>query len=40
MPKVAQSRTELLQIRGEHGQDQEWISCRILPILSDEDICF
>jgi len=23
--------------RGEHGQDQDWISCRILAIFSDQD---
>jgi len=23
--------------RGEHGQDHDWISCRILAILSDQD---
>jgi len=24
-------------IRGEHGQDQDWISCRILAIFLDQD---
>jgi len=23
--------------RGEHGQDQDWISCRMLAIFSDRD---
>jgi len=26
-----------LSNRGEHGQDQDWISCRILAIFSDQD---
>jgi len=26
-----------LDLRGEHGQDQDWISCRILAIFSDQD---
>jgi len=26
-----------LYTRGEHGQDQDWISCRILAIFSDQD---
>jgi len=25
------------EIRGEHGQDQDWISYRILAIFSDQD---
>jgi len=27
----------VLLSRGEHGQDQDWISCRILAIFSDQD---
>jgi len=26
-----------LSSRGEHGQDQDWISCRILAIILDQD---
>jgi len=26
-----------VRIRGEHGQDQDWISCRILAIFLDQD---
>jgi len=29
--------TESLYSRGEHGQHQDWISCRILAIFSDQD---
>jgi len=26
-----------VQIRGENGQDEDWISCRILAIILDQD---
>jgi len=26
-----------VSVRGEHGRDQDWISCRILTIFSDQD---
>jgi len=29
--------SSLLNSRGEHGLDQDWISCRILGIFSDHD---
>jgi len=28
---------EWFKIRGEHGQDQDWMSCRILAIFLDQD---
>jgi len=28
----------LISARGEHGQDQDWIFCRILAIFSDRDL--
>jgi len=29
--------SSLVAVRGEHGQDQDWISCRILAIVLDQD---
>jgi len=38
MDSDIQSKSETAHsVRGEHGHDQDWISCRILAMFSDQD---